>query len=1025
MNDPANKKPAEGQGGMNLTGFSLRRPITTVMIFATCLLIGAIGGRLLPLAFFPEMDFPGLLIEIPYPGSTPEEVERLITRPVEEVLATISNIKQMYSDSNEDGAEIFLEFQWGQRILTKRLEAKEKLDGIRHLLPDDMDRYYVHSFSTADMPIIQYRISSNRDLSNAYDMLNRNLKRRVERLDGVSKVDLYGLEKQEIRIEVLLDRVMAHNVDLPRLVENLQRASFTVTAGRITDNNRRYVVRPIGELHNLDEIGAINIGDGSLHLRDIAEIRYGNPELDYGRHLDRKYAIGLDVFKTTGSNTVEVAERVIAEVDEIAKLPEMDGIRVIFLDNQAAGIVASINELLKAGTLGAFFAILVLYFFLRRFATTLIVALAVPSSLLITLGVIYFMGLSLNILSMLGLMLAVGMLVDNAVVITESIHRRQQVEGYTTQTTINGVKEVALAVVAGTFTTAIVFLPNIISDDNQISIQMKHVAITIIVALAASLVIAQTIVPLLATRIKPRGSAEKRTAVTALQEKYSRMLRWTLVHHRISIGIVFLVIASTAIPIKFVKTDLFQEPESKRLRVRYYVNGQYSLEKVEAAVDRVEEFLFANRDRFRIKSVYSFYTTNYANSMIYLKDGKLTRPIDDIKEEIQEGMPLLAIAEPTLERRRSTGDNAVDVQLIGKSSELLAELSRDVAKVLRLTKGLENVRSDAESGDQEVQVVINRDRARHLGLSTQQVAQTIATAMRGMRLPRIRDEEGEIDLKIYFQPENERTMEELRNLPLFLEDGQPIKLASIADFRTVNGPRRIHRENRITSISVSANLGDITMDEARDKIKETLDLYQFPPGYTWNFGQAFDYEDETGMDMMVNTLMALAMIYFVMAALFESLVFPAAIWSSILFAIIGVWWFFLMTGTTFSLMAWIGILILMGVVVNNGIVLIDHVNQLRNAGLPRQEAIVRAGHERLRAILMTAATTVLGLVPLSITNTQIGGDGPPYYPMARAIVGGLTFSTVVTLLILPTIYVMLDDMRMWTRRVIRLGRKSI
>ena len=215
------------------------------------------------------------------------------------------------------------------------------------------------------------------------------------------------------------------------------------------------------------------------------------------------------------------------------------------------------------------------------------------------------------------------------------------------------------------------------------------------------------------------------------------------------------------------------------------------------------------------------------------------------------------------------------------------------------------------------------------------------------------------------------------------------------------------------------------MDEARDKIKGTLDLYQFPPGYTWSFGEAFSYEDEAGMNMMVNTLMALAMIYFVMAALFESLVFPAAIWSSILFAIIGVWWFFLMTGTTFSIMAWIGVLILMGVVVNNGIILIDHVNQLRSTGLPRQDAIVRAGHERLRAILMTAATTVLGLVPLSITNTQIGGDGPPYYPMARAIVGGLTFSTVVTLLILPTIYVMLDDLRMWSSRVIRLGRNAL
>ncbi len=1024
MVDHTRSQDPGGGLSFNLTEFSLRRPITTMMVFATCLLIGAIGGRLLPLAFFPDMDFPGIYIEIPYPGSTPEEVERLITRPAEEVLATISNVKQMYSDSNQDGAGIFLEFQWGQKILTKSLEVKEKLDGIRHLWPDDLDRFYVHSFSTADMPILQFRISSNRDLSNAYDMLERNLKRRVERLDGVSKVDLYGIEKQEIRVEVLLDRVIAYKVDLPGLVEDLRQANFMVTAGRITENNRRYVVRPIGEIRTLEEIGAIAVGTGGLHLRDIAKIGYRNPKLDYGRHLDRKYAIGLDIFKTTGSNTVEVAERVIREVDEIGTLPEMDGIRVIFLDNQAAGIMGSINELLKAGSLGALLAILVLYFFLRRFATTFIVALAVPSSLMITLGVIYFMGLSLNILSMLGLMLAVGMLVDNAVVITESIHRRQQTEGFGFKTTIGGVKEVALAVTAGTFTTAIVFLPNIISDDNELSIQLKHVAITIVVALAASLIIAQTIIPLLASRIKAQGSAPKRTAVTALQEKYARVLRWTLEHHRTSIGIVFLVIASTAIPIKFVKTDLFQEPESKRLRLQYHINGQYSLAKVEETVDKVEDFLFANQEQFQIKSVYSFYTTNYANSMIYLTDDRLAIPVEEIKNGIQEGLPLLAIAQPSLERQRSTGENKLDVQLSGKSSELLAELSQDVALVLRRIPGLENVRSDAEAGDKEVQVVINRDRTRQLDLSTQEVAQTVSAAMRGMLLSRIRDEEGETDFRIQFQQEDERTLETLRDLPIFLKSGQPIKLSAIADFRIINGPRTIHRENRITSIGINANLGDITMDEARDRIRDALDQYRLPPGYNWSFGRAFSYEDETGKEMMINTLMALAMIYFVMAALFESLVFPAAIWSSIMFAVIGVWWFFLMTGTTFSLMAWIGVLILMGIVVNNGIVLIDHVNQLRSDGMERQEAIVKAGYERLRAILMTAATTVLGLVPLSITNTQIGGDGPPYYPMARAIVGGLTFSTVVTLLILPTIYIMLDDLRAWSRRVIRLARKS-
>ncbi|MFB0516638.1 MAG: efflux RND transporter permease subunit [Candidatus Neomarinimicrobiota bacterium] len=1009
---------------MSITAFSLHRPVTTLMVFASLLLIGAISSRLLPLAFFPDLDFPGVFVTIPYPGSTPEEVERLITRPAEELLATISGVKRMVSDSRENGADIRLELDWGERTMTKALEAKEKLDGIRHLLPADVERIYVQQFSTTDQSILMFRISSNRDLSNSYDMLNRNLKRRVERLEGVGKVDLYGVEKREIRIELLLDRVMAHNVNLPRLVEDLQRSNFIVTAGRITDTGRRYLVRPIGEFTTLEEIGALTVTGTSVHLRDIATITYDHPRLDYGRHLDRRYAIGLDVFKESGANTVDVAEHVIREINEIATLPEMAGISIYHMDNQAEGIVSSLNELLKAGMMGAFLALVVLYFFLRRFTTTVIVALAVPSSLLITLGFLFFFNMSLNILSMMGLMLAVGMLVDNAVVITENIHRRQELDGHSSATTISAVKEVALAVTAGTFTTAIVFLPHMVSPRDEISIEVKFVAVAIVVALAASLVIAQTVVPLLASRIKPRPTVRKRNIIDRLQGWYTNILGWSLRHHRASIAIMLLVLLSVVVPISQVKKDLFEEPENKRLFLRYYVNGSYTVEKVEEAVNQVEEYLFAHQDEFEIKSVYSFYQGEYAASTIILKDKKLSRPLSAIRKSIEDGLPQLSIAVPSFERRRSGRGEAAGIQLIGKSSELLAEISRDIARILEDTEGLVDVRSAAEAGEKEVHVVIDRVRARQYGFSTMQVAQTISAAMRGLNLPRLRDEDGEIDLKLQFQAEDQKTLEELQNLPLFNGTSQPIKLSAIADFRVGRAPRNIHREDRITSINVNANLDGITLDEARNKIREALGQYKFPPGYTWSFGSAFSYEDETTQTMMTNTLLALALIYFVMAALFESLIFPAAIWTSIIFAVIGVWWFFLITGTTFSIMAWFGILILMGVVVNNGIVLIDHVNQLRAKGMARKEAIIQAGYDRMRPILMTAATTVLGLVPLTLTNTQIGGDGPPYYPMARAIVGGLTFSTVVTLLILPTIYIILDDMRNWSRRVIRAAKGS-
>ena len=1010
---------------MNLSETSIRRPVTTLMIFACFVVVGIISAKLLPLEFFPSFDAPFIGVEIPYPNSTPEEIERQITKPAEEALATLTGIKRMTSDSGENSANIQIEFDWGMNANVKALKAKEKLEGVRHLFPRDLERFYIQKFSTSDMQMLMLRISSTRDLTNAYDMLDRNVKRRLERLEGVSRVDLYGVMKKEIHIQLLADRIIAHHIDIGRLVETLRRSNFLLTAGKITDENRRFVVRPMQEFANMDDIGEVAVGAGGLRLKDIATIRYEHPKLEYGRHLNRRYAIGLDVYKESGANLVEVAKRIVREVEDIKRLPEMAGVNIYYMDNQAEAVVSSLREILNSGLVGGCLAVGILFFFLRRLSTTLMIALAVPLSLLVTLTFMYFLGVSLNILSMMGLMLAIGMLVDNAVVVAESINRHQILDPSNKGAVMIGVREVALAVTAGTITTCIVFLPNIVSPNDQISIYLKHVSIALCIALGVSLLLAQTIVPLLATRIKV-PEKRKDTAIDRLMVRYERTLGWTLHHRRTANLIMVGVLLSVIVPFKLVKVNMFDNQEDRRLRLFYNINGTYTLEKVESAVDVYEKYLFDNKDAFEIESIYTFYQGNFASSTILLEKGKKAKKsMKHIEDEIRKGLPTVAIAKPSFDFHNEGGQGqSVRIQLKGKSSEQLTELADDIVWTISRVPGFKDVRSEAEAGEKEVQVVVDRERARQQGFSTEEIAQVVSAAMRGINLRHFRSEDGEIAMRLEFQDKDKQNLEQLENIPLMGRGSDPVKLASVADFIVKPGPRNIDREGRTTALGVTANLKDITMGDAKKRINKALSGFQFPPGYSWNYGQNFDDEKQMMNTMLLNMLLALVLIYFVMAALFESLLFPTAIWTQIIFSIVGVYWFFLATGTTMSIMGMIGILILIGVVVNNGIVLIDHVNQLRTDGLAREDAIIQGATHRMRPILMTASTTILSLVPLSIVKTQVGGQGgPPYFPMARAIVGGLTFSTLITLLLLPTIYVLLDDAREWTRRVRATARK--
>jgi HAE1 family hydrophobic/amphiphilic exporter-1 len=935
----------------------------------------------------------------------------------------------MYSTSSEDQAEIFLQFGWDQTMGAKGIEARAKVDSIRHLLPDDVRRVLIFTGSLGDQPVLQLRISSERDLSNSYEMIDRLLTRRLERIEGVSRVALHGVDPREIRILLKPDQLAAHGIDIASVRDLLVNSNFAVSAGRITAADQRFSVRPSGEFGSVDDIRKLALNASGLRLGDVADIELLTPDRSYGRHLDKKYAIGVAISKSTGANMVDVTDRVIEQVEKIGNLPEMSGINIFALDNQGEAVRESLSDLLSAGGLGGLLAIIVLYLFLRQATTTLIVTASVPFALMITLGALYFAGLTLNILSMMGLMLAVGMLVDNAVVVTESIFRhRTDNPDNPVDATISGVNEVGLAVIAGTATTIVVFAPMIVGTKTDMTIFLSHVAVTIIVALTASLFIAQTLVPMLAARIAVPPQPKSGAWISRLTERYAASLKWILGHHwwtAAGIGLVCLI-GVLPLMLELVKFDMFPQDVGRRLYMPYHVEGQHSLERVEQTVDKIEDYLYSRQEEFNIRSVYSYYDQGRGESTILLTEKEdATLSTKEIIAAIEADMPKIAIGKPNFVfDQQGGGDGGFTIQISGDSTEVLNDLSVEIARSLESVEGLKDVLSDRESGNKEIRVIIDRARAANAGITAENIAQSVSTAMRGENLREYRDDGGEIAVRMAFRENDKQSIEQLANLPLYTPEGRRITLGTVASLHIGRAPDSIKRTDRQTAVILSANLEeDVTADDVRPRVNSLMENIQLPPGYSWKEGRGFERQDETADMMATNILLGIACIFLVMAALFESLILPfSIILGSIVFSIFGVFLFFAATGTTFSFMAMIGIMILVGVVVNNGIVLVDHINNLRQEGVPRDQAIVTAGRDRLRPILMTVATTIVGLAPLAMGTTQVGGDGPPYYPMARAIIGGLAFSTVVSLLVVPALYVYFDSLAAWGRKVMRTAR---
>jgi HAE1 family hydrophobic/amphiphilic exporter-1 len=1070
--DEINNKD-EAPGIARLASFSLSRPVTISMMFLSLVTFGLISSKLLPLESWPEIKLPFLMVMVPYNAGTPQEVERSITRPMEEALATIGDVVQMNSNSTTNSSNVFMLFNLDVDIDEKVMLVNEQIDLVRKDLPSDVRQIFVRKEEPGNESIMKIRITGDRDLEGAYDVLNQYLVKPVQRVPGVARVELEGIEPLEISITLDNERMKRYGIGFNELQSKLSNLNFNIRSGNLITEDQIIRITPKTQSTDIDEYRNLILNDKNIRLKDVASIELINGERDYARHLNRKYSVGLEIFKESTANLVEVADDVLAKINEISETSQLSGIKLVFLDNQAEGVKNSLRDVITAGLTGAVLSLFVLYVFLRNLPMTLIISMSIPISIIITLGVLYFTGISLNNLSLMGLMLAVGMLVDNSVVITESVYTQRLLEPENPRgALIKGVRLVMKPVIAGTLTTICVFLPVIVGEGNLLAIFLTHVAVAIIASLVISLMLSISVVPMAINMFVKKqeiktGGLEQRLAekwrsirfiykllliillyiVMSLLAKgmnmpdenftifayvslfflfslfllknYKKILSFFLSHRWVTSLVGVLLIA---VCIGFYgamkQDDGTGQSVSRNFWLPYHVDGNFTLARMKKDVDRIEEYLYANQEKFEIDSVYSYYNENgYASSMITLIDEeKATKTVAQIKKEILENLPDITIGTPSFQWRSSIGSQGIKLYLQGESSEYIRdELLDEVMFMLRNVDKVTNVQVEQKNNQEELQVVVNRERALNLGLNPTEVAQSIAIAMRGMNLKEYVSETGEIPVKMRFYKKGEFEIEQLKNLPIKNQNGLSVPLENVADIISTSSPQRLFRLERTNSVQIDLDVEDESnVKEIREAITKIMDNYNFPTGYSWTFNLSGNGANIQLSDLLMPFVIALFVIFMVMAAMFESLLFPICVFNTILFSILGIFFFFAITGTTFNIMAGIGAMILVGVVVNNGIVLIDHINILRAEGMNRYDAVVQGGMDRIRPVLMTVSTTVVGLLPLSISVSAVGGgNGPSYFPMARAIIGGLTFSTIISLVLLPCVYCWLDDLRRW------------
>ena len=1033
---------------MNLAQFSTRRPVAVTMVILVLIVLGTVSLTRISIDLLPKMTLPIAAVMATYPGAGPEEMEELVAKPLESVLATVSNVDSIQSISSADAATIIVQFNWGTDMDFATLDMREKIDLALSRLPDGVDRPMVVKFDPSMMPITILSVSSEgRNLASLKTLLEDKVAPRLERIDGVAYATVMGGPQEEVRVLVDSRRLAGYGFSLAQLVQALKAENLNMPGGTIDQGTREFILRTTGEFKSLDELRNLVLmspqGVG-VRLGDLADVEEVEDQKEYTL-LNGRPSIGIMIQKEAGANTVKVADQVHREMDRLSR--ELSGIKYSYVFDQAKFIQRSIGNLTSNAVSGAVLAIIILYLFLRNVRSTLVIALSIPISIIATFTLVYFNGLTLNMMSLGGLALGVGMLVDNSIVVLENIYRHREEGESRLLAAQNGAGEVAMAITASTLTTIAVFLPIVFIQGLTAQI-FRELALTVTFSLLASLLVALTVVPMLASKIlvingnggttpgRPgvfyRASHWVGRRLAALNDRYRALLAWALDHRRgVLLGAAAAFILSLlAVPL--VGAEFFPATDAGRLSVSVKLPSGTTLEETDKVAERVGqivsaypevETVFVSAGRSLQGGSMSGSDSNTASLNIELKPKSERRRSD---REIADAIRRQVAKIPGAEIRVSVSDvmsmggggvsQAITLSIRGDDLNVLRGLAAKAEALVAEVPGTREVQTSFSEGRPEVQVRLNRAKAASLGLSAAQVAQTVSTAVQGQVATEYRVGGKEKDIRVQLAEESANSLAALRSLLISTPTGLTVPLADVADIVIARGPVTIDREDQARVVTVSCDVFGRPLGGVSQDIRRQLAGLKLPPGYTITFGGQNKEMADAFAGLSLALGLAVILVYMVMAAQFESLLHPLTIMFSMPLALIGVVLALLITRKAVSVPAFIGVIVLAGIVVNNAIVLVDYINALRARGLGMREAVLTAGPVRLRPILMTTLTTVLGLIPLAL---GLGEGGEMQAPLAITVIGGLSMSTLLTLVVVPLVYTLFEDIGSGLRRRLR------
>jgi hydrophobic/amphiphilic exporter-1 (mainly G- bacteria), HAE1 family len=1055
---------------MSLPSFSMRRPVTVIMFFLGITLFGLISWTRLQQELYPPIVYPQLSVVTFYKDAAPEEMEILVTKPVEEAVGTVSGVRRISSVSKEETSLVVAEFNWGTNMDFAALGVREKIDLIKESLPRGSEDPIVMKFNPFELPLMVLNITSERigpaELRHITDKIIKN---EVEKADGVAAANITGGRIPEILIEVDQDKLMSKGLALNKVVEFISKANLNYPAGTIEESFYEYLIRTIGEFQVVDEISNVVVGlddrrkkseftnfdpygqsesdDKEIHhtrlifLEEIATVKEALKEKTSVSRFNNHDNISLSIQKQADANTLQVANSV---KDVIARLKSVipAGVNINIVADQSLAISTNIRGVRDAALQGGILAFLVLLFFLKNVKSALIVAINIPASMMVVFALMFLSGITINMISLGGLALGVGMLVDNGIVVIENIYRyRQEEKKPIKEASIYGASEVSGAIAGSTFTTIAVFLPMIfvIGIAGQIC---KDLAFTVTFSLLGSLIAALTLIPILSAKVRniPIVVVEEERGIAgfmlgALQNLTQKVLVFFIEHKRMCLGIVLVMFIGSCFLLPFLDTELLPRVDQGQFMIKLDLPPGTNLDFTDTIVKRIESYLFVmpevdsvtvNIGSTKEKKGTALLETmgsHQAQIIVNLKPeagfrkagpGYRLMPTADILQKIKDqigpqdlsGASIEYILQESVFQSAFQAGAPVVIEIKGRELNILSKITAEVEEELKKIPGIYSIRNTLVAPAPEVKVSVFKDKAATYNLSTSDISLAAQTAIKGYIATKLKREGEEIDIRVQLRQADRDNMAKVRQLRINSPLGIDVPLSELAYLSIGRGPSEIKRQDQERMIAVSASIFQRSFKEVADTITTALSTLKMQSAYSAQLTGEREQIQESFKSLQMALILSILLVYMIMASQFESLWQPFVILFTIPLSIIGVIIILLLTNTPLSVMVILGVIVLGGVVVNNGIVLIDYTNILRSQGMSAYDAVITSSRRRLRPIIMTALTTILGLVPLAFALNE---GAELQQPMAIAVIGGLAVSTFLSLIIIPTIYLGLDN----------------